>query len=487
MANTHDNLAKKAAIGVLLLAGVVLSIMAGYGFVYLGVSTTLLLVSGLLGMVFLLRKPFQSLLMFVFLLPSEVLIIGTPGATILRYVGVEVALIWLVHLMARRRSIIFRKRSLLYLAFFGLSWLSLLWAPAPEVGFQFAITYLQLALLLVILLDQVTSLARLKQIIIVLAAGGILAIAIFYLFGDFNQMGRLSLVPIGGPGLATYGYPLAFSVTLLGVLGILGNGRSRIVGAIGYIAGFYPLIGMGLRGALLAMATGMGAAAIVVAGRKRSAVIVAVLALALLIGAINYLSETGILPIPLIEHLTISDAMETKGSNRLPIWQVVLDVVPQHPIFGLGLNQFGNYVYRQNMYPVAVSVHNDYLDTLVNLGGVGAIVLVSAELITVIYLLKARQYVKKQDIVWYGVLVALIFASIVAQNFVDELVYKYVWVIRAIVIAGSYPDLWRGETELAQSAPATGPIERMKRSIYYPHLFKKQLGRGRARKTRKRA
>jgi O-antigen ligase len=450
MANSNGNLKKNVTKGVWILIGIVFVIMAGIFSVYLSASTVLLIVGGVLWFVFFFRRPFQGLLVFVFLLPSELLINATPGATILHYLGLGVVLIWLINLMVSRRPIIFRKRSLPYFFFFALSCLSLLWAPVPGLGFQFAITYLQLALLLLILLDQVSSLVRLKQVIIALAAGGILAIAIFLLFGGFGQSERFTPVSVGGPGLSTYVYPLAFSITILGILGILGKGRIRVFGVVAYIVGLYPVIGAGLRGALLAMGVGIGVAAVVVASKKRSAVIVTVLALALLIGAINYLGQAGILPPALIQHLTVANAVESRGTNRLDIWKIVLDVATTKPIFGLGLNQFGDFAYQHNLYDYAVGVHNDYLSTIVNLGGGGFIILITGELLTVFFLLKARKYVKDQDMVWYGVLVALIFASIVGQNFVDQIVFKYVWVIRAFVIAGSYPELWTGETKATQ-------------------------------------
>ncbi len=456
----------------LWIIGIVIFLVAGFAFAYLDLTTVLIPVGGILGILVILlifRRPFWLLLVFVFLIPSEVLLVSSSGATALRYIGIGVAMIWFIHIISIRHKIIFRKRSLWYLLFFAWALLSLLWAPAPEDGFQYAITYLQLALLLVILIDQITSLARLKQIILALAAGGLLTVALFYLVGKFNIYGRLILAPTGGGGVAVYGYPLAFSLTLLGVLGILGKGRWRFVWVAGNLAGLYPLIGAGLRGALLAMMVGVGTAALVVAGRKRYVVIVAVLFLGLLVGAILYLSDTGILPTALINRLTVSSALASGGSNRLIIWRLVLDVASEHPIFGLGLNQFSGYVYRQNLYYAAVGSHNDYLEALVSLGGIGILLLISAELVTVLSLIKARHFVERKNIVWYAVLVGLIIASIVGQNFVNQLMWKYVWIIRAIAIAGSYPGIWYRQTNSAESNEARMNERKSVPEAYHDH------------------
>jgi hypothetical protein len=444
MANIYKNYKQNVINGVLLL---IITALIGAVTAYLGVDITILLMSGIMGVIFFLARPFQGLLLFIFLLPSEVLIISTSFGSVHRYLGMAITFVWLIQLMVSRRSFIFRKRSLFYLAFFALSWFSLLWASMPYLGFQYAITYIQLAFLLIIMLDQINSLTRMKQIIVSLAAGGILSVVIFYLFGSFDQFGRFSPVSVGGPGLATYGYPLAFSVTILGALAILSKGKLRVTVFLGFIVSLFPLIGTGLRGALLAMVTGLGAIGYFLKSKKRHVFINTMLIVLIFFGSIFLLVEFSILPPNLIRHLTISDMISSGGSNRLKIWQIALDVSTQNRILGLGLNQFGNYVYGQGLYISAVSVHNDYLSTLVNLGVVGAFVLILAELITVIYLIKIRQYVQSKDIAWYGVLVALIFSSIVAQNFIDALVYKYIWVIRAIVIAGSYRGMWLDETE----------------------------------------
>lgn len=404
------------------------------------------LTAGILGMGLLYRNLFWGVLLFLFLIPSEVLLLTSSGATALRFLGMGIMLIWVMSLITEHRAIVFRRRALPYLLFVAWAVFSLIWAPNPASGFQFAFTYAQLAVMLVILLDQISSVQRLRLSLVTLAAGGMLAVLLGLTLGRFEN-GRLLITPTGSSvsGLTSYGYPLAFSLALLGVVAILGQGKPRWVVALMYLAGLYPLIGVGLRGAMLATAIGIVAGVMIMPSKKVLRVASAFLAIGLLIGAIDYLRENDLLPELLTQRLTVEHAVETRGSERLNIWDSAFTVLQQQPVAGLGLNQFNTYVFQHNFYKSATGSHNDYIEALVDLGIIGAGLLIAGDMLTIIYLYRARRYVMQQDMIWLGGIMALMIASIVGQNFVNLIVWKYVWIIRAIAIAGGYPSTWQPE------------------------------------------
>ncbi len=231
-------------------------------------------------------------------------------------------------------------------------------------------------------------------------------------------------------------------MTIFGIVGILGKGKAKIIGIFGYLFGLYPLIGLGLRGALLASIFGIFSAIIVSPTKKRKFAILIALALLFIFSLLFYLNIQPTLPTKLIERLTVSAALDSGGSNRLLIWRILLDLFPKHPIFGLGLNQFGSYIFNHFLYRLDVGSHNDYLETLVSLGVVGFVLLIVGEFVCIINLIKMKSLVVKKEIVWFGILIGLFIASVISQNFVNQLVWKYVWIIRAFVIVGSQPEIW---------------------------------------------
>lgn len=431
------------------------------GAISLGIISTftsplivLMLCGGLVGIIIIYRNPFVGLILFVSLIPIEILSVTVSSSiSVLRIVILGITFAWVLKLCSNGFKISFNKRVLWYLLFFIWASISLLWAYEPKAGFPWLIAYIQFAFLLVLIIDQVTSLARLKLVIYALAGGGLVEIIIFYLLGEYNFQNRMVLTLLKeGQSLAFYGYSLAYSLALLGVFIILGKGWVRLIGLIGFLAGFYPLLAMGLRGALLAVTIGVSAAIILTIGKKRSTIFLIILFLGLVLGAFNYLQDSGRLPDILLERFTVSSAIESDGSGRFTIWKIALELIPRNPVFGLGLNQFSSFVERENLYQY-VGMHNDYLEALVSLGIVGAFFLITGDLITVLYLIKVRHHVQKRDLVWYGVLIALMIASVVGQNFVNQSLWKYIWVVRAMAIVGSSSNIWIAEKTSFQGTP----------------------------------
>lgn len=407
------------------------------------------LLAGVVAMILIIRRPLWGLLLLAFLIPIEVLsLLYFSSISVLRFITMGITLAWILKFFSNRSSINFSKHSLWYLFFFIWALLSLFWAPFPEVGFRFVFTFIQFFVIILIIIDQVRTLSHLKMVFIALLAGGLLEIVLFYFLGEYNYQYRMVLASLfDGQGLASYAYPLAFSLVLMGILGFLGSGWPRIVGVFGFLLGLYPMIATGLRGALLVVIIGLSSGVIIVLSKKGwSGIITLIIILVLFLGFMNIILSSDIFPPELIRRLTIASALESDGSERFNIWKVVFDVVPKNLLFGLGLNQFSSFVVSKNLFHY-VGTHNDYMEALVSFGLVGAFLFITGDIVALISIIRVRRHVKKQDLVWFAALLALIIGSIVGQNFVNQLYWKYVWVIRAIVIAGSSPTMWSGEMD----------------------------------------
>ncbi len=133
------NLSKKS---FLLINGIFISIMVGIISV---IDRNYYLLSFLIiviGLLVIYKNLFLGLLLFVLLIPSEVVLVNSYGASILRYLGIVIAVISLIKILYNHKKIRIIKTSFIYLSFFIWGVLSLFWAPHPDVGYQTAITFL---------------------------------------------------------------------------------------------------------------------------------------------------------------------------------------------------------------------------------------------------------------------------------------------------------------------------------------------------------
>jgi len=137
-----------------------------------------------------------------------------------------------------------------------------------------------------------------------------------------------------------------------------------------------------------------------------------------------------------VDHAIASQATANSSLNpRLEAMQDAFSIYKKHPILGVGIGNYGVVTTvqktAQNQYPI---VNNQYLETLTELGPVGALlflvmlVFVMAKLITVA--------LRKDEMSWYAVTLIFVALGIGVQwNFFSTIYILLIWVFIGLVDA----------------------------------------------------
>jgi O-antigen ligase len=218
----------------------------------------------------------------------------------------------------------------------------------------------------------------------------------------------------------------------------------RWLALVSFLLGIYPIIGVGLRGGLLAVAIGC-IGGMIYRGMKTRYVLLSIILIFILFQSINVLSQLGKLPAALVQHLNLADAIQYQGTGRGKIWQVVWLVFQEHPLFGVGLNRF---VAISGQYPQLLShfqgAHNDYLAAAVELGIPGFLLLFGGDLLIVINLFKAKRFDSDTRSKYLqATILALLVATITGAMFVQLIQLKLFWIARALGIVASQGTIWK--------------------------------------------
>jgi len=320
--------------------------------------------------------------------------------------------------------------------------MSLLWAevapPATSAAAKYAVNG---ALFLIVY----TAVKTRRHVVLVLgafvlsaafsAAYGLVAPA--EATGYSDDLERVS-GPIGDPNalarVLVAGLVLAF---LLAVIDVLSPVKRLIAASAAFLCAA-GLVLTASRGGLIALVCAL-VAALVFSGRWRAQVTVLALAVGLL--AVGYYA--GIASPDARERITASDG----GSGRTDLWRVGWQVVEDHPVLGAGAGNFGEVsksylgdagLLRRSDLIVSTSnvLHNTYLGTLVELGIVGACLLLMILGFSLGCLVRAARTSMRADdvtmeILARGLLVALV-GILAADFFISEPYNKHLWLLLAL-------------------------------------------------------
>jgi O-antigen ligase len=232
-----------------------------------------------------------------------------------------------------------------------------------------------------------------------------------------------------------------------------------------YLGGLYPVIAVGLRGAMVALVLGLGAVALLTGNARRKAPL-ALLLILLIPSSIKLLERTAQLPEQVVDHVTLKDEggpqemarLQFQGTTalRFKIWQVALETFKEAPFTGVGLSQFVLEAReRVELRHRSVGPHNAYLGTLAELGLVGLILLLWGECIIAVYLLRHRLLPSHdQGHAVHAILLALFVTALVGGVFSTLVRLKMLWVTCALVIAATRYCLWS-----QSGSPTTPPLQ----------------------------
>ncbi len=393
-----------------------------------------------------LVSPQIGVALLLFALPLEELAALSPGGvfTLHKLLGLAVVGAWGVQALVRRQPIRLPREAVWPALFVGWSAASALWATDPATTNHMTITFVQLLLLYVMLVNTLDTPRAFRRALYAHVAGAVALCGLgLYLAGQgIMQAGRAAIV-VNHELLLE---PNAFAAALLVPLAICLGGasdRSRrglemtaLVAAGGL---FFATIFLTMSRGSLVAATVM----VFLVGALRRRLVIPLAAAALAIPALVLVGPT------LWERLAEGATLADRGAGRLDIWRVGWTIIREHPLLGVGLGGFPlvyfDYLSQatgiswRHAAGVAESMqrfpHNSYVGTTAELGVVGLVLLALTLGTHLVAAARAWRLLERHRHPAAGlvliVLVALV-ALIVLGGSIDTGHRKYLWLVLAL-------------------------------------------------------
>ncbi len=389
-----------------------------------------------------------GLVLFTFLAFLEIVPFGGPALSFTKLLGLLLLISWLAVMAAQRQVRLDAAvvRPLVYLVGGLLGWvlLSATWADDPGESLVVFSRYALNAMLFVIVLTSVQKRSTASWLVGAFVAGTTVA-AIYAIAtpGRFaSEYGRIESAALDPNELAAVLVP-ASMLCLFVALGLRKAPVIRILaGAVGVLCGATILLTVS-RGGLIALAVAL-VTAIVVGGRWR----IPLALLAVTIASSVFIYFAGFASPQVVAHLeatTQGDARLNEG--RVTIWGVAWRMAEDHPVRGVGAGNFSAnsiaYVLQPGMAPrsdLIVNnpsvVHNTYLETMAELGLIGAGLYVALIGFCVGALFKAaRTFARLGDLTMEllsrGLIAALV-GVLVSDFFISDQFSKALWLLLAL-------------------------------------------------------
>lgn len=327
---------------------------------------------------------------------------------------------------------------LVLLAFLGWSAMSLAWSDVQSEAITSVQRYALNAVLIPIAYTAVRTDRHLVRVMSALLIGATVSGMSGILAGGGAQAARAA----GTVGDAN---ELAAALVLsLGVAGgfVANRHLGPLARALGGVAAVVCVLGILLslsRGGLLGMVAAC-AAAIVVGGRWRGRIAVAVLGVVL----------TGVTYFALFASLPAKERVTNTtggGTGRLDLWTVAERMIVDRPLEGVGTGQFQSSSVHYLLQPGAIQrgdfilsqpkvAHNTYLSVLAELGIVGGALFGALIVVSVVSLLRAaalyrRRADPRMEILVRGLAVGVM-GYLVTLLFISENYSKLFWIVLAL-------------------------------------------------------
>jgi len=436
---------------------VLLSLGAG---ALIGVSqqeVSALYVAGAIGLamvaLWIMQKPFIGLCLFLFLLPSEY-IGGLSSFTPVKGLGLFLGFAWGLDHLRKRRSIYFPDGFAWWVGFAGWAGISMVWADDKTFAINRYFTLIQLLLALVVAVDLLNSMRRLRLALFSLAGGSavILGWIVWTYLSSPIATDRLA-VPSGLSPNAFVGFG-AF-VFVLSSATVLDNPRNLLWLFVGLSSMFLSVVPSILAGATAStllfgsMSVILGILHIWKSRTKFHGVIL----LAVILAIAGYGGWLALSSDSLRNRIQLAYASPGILGGREQLWLLMLSQWIQAPIWGHGLG--GSLIRGFNLVSLSatsgslnalnyatldgLAPHNLLLNVLVELGLVGMILFLAALHRPVGFLWGLRQspvlaQSSLQRIVAYAALGTFVFMF--GLSLAEDLLFrKILWMALAIVYA----------------------------------------------------
>ena len=339
-----------------------------------GTDLLLLLAAVLLTLVIAVR-PVIGLYLMMALIPLEGITMINPDFTLIKGVGWVTLGAWFAGKVVRRESILGLSGYVIkpLLAFAIVAITSVAWADYRQAWLIQILSLLQWILLVLLVIDQITSWKRLNVLMFVLLPTGLISSGLG-LYQSYVEGIRKSE---GGVGASN-----AFAVTISALLpialyyAVYGGGLRALVGWLYALMSFPTIIVTLSRSATLIAPFLLSIRTTKLSGRSRWLLIVLILLLAWA-------------TIPITSWERIVDDIKSiwldpmaKHSPRILNWLAALRMFLDHPLLGVGYANYGPYFtfqyqflmpedYIFKVYGSPRSAHSAYLSVLADLGIIG--------------------------------------------------------------------------------------------------------------------
>lgn len=297
-----------------------------------------------LGVPLLVIFPQHALLLLVAALPTDAIAsLGPPGtATLTRLLGFGVVGGWVVHVLLQRKRIRLDRTAGWLGSYVGLAAASLLWAPDAEAAQAALQLLVQLFVLYVMVANLLTTWPQVRRAVdVLLAATTVVALVVLWQLPALQ--GARATLRLGEEAFNpnTLAATLVLPVLAGLLLGRWSAGWWRAFAAVPLVV---AALVTGSRGGTMALLAG---AVVLVIARPRALLQITgvMLAIALLAAVV--------VPRERLDALgeRYERMAEDRGSGRLDIWKVGMEMIGDHPLLGVGLAGFQSRFYAYMTQP----------------------------------------------------------------------------------------------------------------------------------------
>jgi O-antigen ligase len=379
--------------------------------------------------------------------------------TFVKLAGLIVAFTWIALALDRRGRIrlLFQDHpsfSYTVLLFVGWASASVIWATEPEVSRSYVIRLVLVAVLLYVTYSAIRTPRHLKIVLAAFVAGAF-ASTVYGITAGLSLGGDDRLVGgIGNPNdLAAVLVPtIVFSAVFAATARRL---ATRFASLVSLVVCVVAILMTQSRGGLVGLGVALSAA-LVVGGRLRPHALALLLIIASMGVTYYYAFATP------TERTRLSNISAEGSSGRTDEWQIALEIAKDHPLAGVGMDNFRDVESRYvttnlNLLQVQTVLkrpqpHNFYLQVLAELGIVGLVLLAS---ILAGALVIGWRGVRRlaaigdstTELVGRGVIVAVT-GFLAVGIFDNSLVKKELWLLLGLLV--SLSAIARSETETLQ-------------------------------------
>jgi len=382
----------------------------------------------------IIYKPFFGILIYVFGLPFEALTEMLPSFTVLKAVGILTFLGWTFNLLIKREKVKFHLSLWPMIAYIAVGLASSLWAANAATVFWREITIIQLVGFFLLFYNMVKSQRELKLILYSYTISSLI-VAIFA-FRNFLLYPMERQVPFLSYQNSNF-FPASISVPILFMilLFIHKKGLKKISWFVFASLGLFAGLISQTRTFIVSFLTSMSSMIYFSKGKIKKIFLV----LAIFVALVPFMPKglyNRAISIP-----TAAQNPKDRGTARLDIWLVSLNIVREHPLTGVGLNNFrqayltalpetgGIVRYKWSIE----DAHNIYLHTFAELGVFGLAIFMSIIYIIGRGLVKAVKRLTDKSMKIYVELALVNFIFMLTYGFFVMIHYrKFFWFALAL-------------------------------------------------------